>query len=88
MDESIFKRDFFWELGAETALRNYELGRVGSKSLGFCPVIKDECNPRCICFTNAAVRRYSMRYGSPDIYRIVKAYCSNPMLSGERFPQT
>jgi len=87
MEQDIFKREFFWELGAVTALKNYELDRVESKSLGFCPIIRDECNPRCVCFVDASVRRYQ-RYGSSGTYHVTKAYCNNPMLSGERFPQT
>ncbi len=46
--------------------------------LKFCPLIKDKCNPECVCFeiSRFAVRRI---YGKDDEYTITIPRCDNAM---------
>jgi len=43
----------------------------------FCPLINNECNPKCYCFTKASY--FKERQGP---YKIQEAYCNNAMFLG------
>lgn len=60
---------------AEKALE--ELRR--EPQLAFCPLIKEICNPKCICFKDACIFiQYASRW---DVY---PTGCTNYMFTGER----
>jgi len=42
----------------------------------FCPLIKRDCDRRCICFSDAKV----VKYRGGDKYEIYGLQCKNPML--------
>jgi hypothetical protein len=48
-------------------------------SPGFCPLIKDECDNRCVCFKPAQI--YQSKGG---LYYVYDSYCDNAMFTGAR----
>ena len=61
-----------------------EIGRVGKPSLGFCPIIKDACNPSCVCYCTPRIEPVKkIGYPSVESWRVNPVTCRNPMVSGE-----
>jgi hypothetical protein len=50
------------------------------RSLGFCPVIKSACNPKCVCYDVAHIM--SQVGVSTESFVVVESGCDHVMVSG------
>lgn len=50
------------------------------KPVGFCPLINDTCNPKCVSFSVARVVRID---GAADAYYVAAAECTNLLITSE-----
>ena len=59
---------------AERKLKNHK-----KESLGFCPLIKDNCRMDCVCFVKAEIWKPS---SLSDTYFFSEHHCISHMLNG------
>lgn len=53
-----------------------------SESLGYCPLIKDRCNPKCICFKEA----YAVLSSVAREFVVVQPRCSYKLFNQKEPP--
>jgi hypothetical protein len=71
-----------WEQKDFLTLEEAEAYGAGEnmRSLGFCPIIKSACNPKCVCFQKTKpIARIGL---STTSYTVVSPGCENPMITG------
>jgi len=71
-----------WKRGHFLTLEEAEAWAKGEdmRSLGFCPVINFECNPKCVCFNKSVVSEViGVRTKG---HTVTAPGCTNPLVSG------
>lgn len=56
-----------------------KLGR--EKWLKFCPLIKAECEPKCVCFYGPMIVELKYSGNTPNKYRVAGPHCDNAMFT-------
>ena len=51
-----------------------ERNKFRNESVGYCPLARIDCVPRCVCYENACVRQHNMQWYAYG------PWCNNPML--------
>ena len=50
----------------------------------FCPLIKDVCIKKCVCFVNAKVHVHTTKHLGTTYYNVQELHCNNAMFSEYR----
>ena len=65
---------------AEFLAREYNRDAI-SMDIGFCPLIKETCNMKCVCYKAASVHPTGSHEGQMQ-YVAIKPHCGNAMFFG------
>ena len=69
------KTQFESEKEAEAALATSRCG-----SLGWCPLIKEDCKRKCICYYKGDIKQYKPKPDYP--WNVYYPRCTNVLISG------
>ena len=60
-----------------------ELEILREKSLGYCPLIKDDCRKDCAAYFEGSVAKNPYKSNDEYEWRVYPPYCSSPVVTGE-----
>jgi hypothetical protein len=71
-----------WDKKEFLTLEESEAWKKGEdlRSLGFCPIIDDQCYTKCVCFAPAVIK--PMLGVSTLKHTVINPGCKHPMVSG------
>jgi hypothetical protein len=59
-----------------------EREKMMGDSVGYCPLARIDCVPRCVCYENARVRSHVPSVGRDAEWYAYGPYCNNQMFWG------